>query len=86
MVKHTQTIRQQKPTNCLNVFDHSVRLALKLLIRLIDFCPALLSLESLTKKMVLRLLPQMVPNAHKIYQVAIQSHVHHFFKIVLLVC
>ena len=22
MVKHTQTIRQQKPTNCLSVFDH----------------------------------------------------------------
>ena len=28
MVKHTQTIRQQ-PTNCLNVFDHFVVLALK---------------------------------------------------------
>ena len=22
MVKHTQTIRQQKPTNCLSLFDH----------------------------------------------------------------
>ena len=29
MVKHTQTIRQQKPTNCLSVFDHFVGLALK---------------------------------------------------------
>ena len=29
MVKHTQTIRQQHPTNCLSVFDHAVKLALK---------------------------------------------------------
>ena len=29
MVKHTQTIRRQKPTNCLNVFDHFVELTLK---------------------------------------------------------
>ena len=29
MVKHTQTIRRQKPTNCLSVFDHFVGLALK---------------------------------------------------------
>ena len=29
MVKHTQTIRRQQPTNCLSVFDHFVRLALK---------------------------------------------------------
>ena len=29
MAKHTQTIRRQKPTNCLNVFDHFVGLALK---------------------------------------------------------
>ena len=29
MVKHTQTIRQQKPTNCLRVFDQFVGLALK---------------------------------------------------------
>ena len=29
MVKQTQTIRQQKPTNCLSVFDHFVVLALK---------------------------------------------------------
>ena len=29
MVKHTQTIRRQKPTNCLSVFNHFVGLALK---------------------------------------------------------
>ena len=29
MVKHTQTIRRQKPTNCLSVFGHFVGLALK---------------------------------------------------------
>ena len=29
MVKHTQTIRRQQPTNCLSVFDHFVNLALK---------------------------------------------------------
>ena len=27
--KHIQTIRQQKPTNCLSVFDHFVGSALK---------------------------------------------------------
>ena len=32
MVKHTQTIRRQKPTNCFSVFDHFVGLALKELI------------------------------------------------------
>ena len=31
MVKHTQTIRRQIATNCLSVFDHFVKLALKLL-------------------------------------------------------
>ena len=29
MVKQTQTIRRQQPTNCLSVFDHFVGLALK---------------------------------------------------------
>ena len=29
MVKHTQTIRRQQPTNCLSVFDHFVVLTLK---------------------------------------------------------
>ena len=40
MVKHTQTIRQLLPTNCLSVFDHFVGLALKGLmsLRLILFC------------------------------------------------
>ena len=28
MVKHTQTIRQQKPTTCLSVFGYFVGLAL----------------------------------------------------------
>ena len=29
MVKHTQTIRRQEPTNCLVVFDRFVGLAFK---------------------------------------------------------
>ena len=29
MVKHTQTICRQQPTNCLSVFDHVMELALK---------------------------------------------------------
>ena len=29
MVKHTQIIRRQQPTNCLSVFDHFVGLGLK---------------------------------------------------------
>ena len=29
MVKHTQTISRQKPTNCFSVFDHFVKLTLK---------------------------------------------------------
>ena len=29
MVKHTQTIRRQKPANCFSVFDHFMGLALK---------------------------------------------------------
>ena len=29
MIKHTQTIRQQKPTNCLSVFDQFLGLAFK---------------------------------------------------------
>ena len=28
MIKHTQTIRRQQPTNCLSVFDHFVGLSL----------------------------------------------------------
>ena len=29
MIKHTQNIRRQQPTNCLNVFDHFVELTFK---------------------------------------------------------
>ena len=29
MVKHTQTIRRQQPTNCLSMFDHFVGLVVK---------------------------------------------------------
>ena len=29
MVRHTQTIRRQEPTNCLSVFDQFMGLALK---------------------------------------------------------
>ena len=29
MVKHTQTVHRQQPTNCLSMFDHFVGLALK---------------------------------------------------------
>ena len=32
MVRHTQIIRWQKPTNCMSVFDHFVGLTLKKLI------------------------------------------------------
>ena len=32
MVKHTQTVHPQQPTNCLSVFDHFVGLALEGLI------------------------------------------------------
>ena len=34
MVKHIQTIRRQQPTNCFNVFDHSVELAFEGLMNL----------------------------------------------------
>ena len=35
MVKHTQTILRQQPTNCLSVFDHFVGLGIKGLSRMI---------------------------------------------------
>ena len=38
MVKHTQTIRQQQPTNCLSMFDHFVELAFKRLMGLRNAC------------------------------------------------
>ena len=31
MVKHTQAIRRLLPTNCLGMFDHFLRFALKVL-------------------------------------------------------
>ena len=34
MVKYNQTIRRQKPTNCLSLFDHFMGLALKELTRM----------------------------------------------------
>ena len=43
MVKHTQTIRRFLPTNCLNVFDHFVGLALKKLRTLLHDNSLLLS-------------------------------------------
>ena len=43
MVKHTQTIRQQQPTNCLNVFGHFVGLAINAKNTLLNFfCSQLL--------------------------------------------
>ena len=36
MVKHTQTIRRQKPTNCLSVFDYFAELVFKGLNRLFN--------------------------------------------------
>ena len=38
MVKHTQTIRQQQPTNCLRMFDHFVELAFERLMGLRNAC------------------------------------------------
>ena len=46
MVKHTQTIRRQLPTNCLTVFDHFMNLALK---GLIISYPSRSSLEACEK-------------------------------------
>ena len=45
MVKHTQTIRRQQPTNFLSVFDHFVGLALKGL-NALDISPCAVSLSS----------------------------------------
>ena len=42
MVKHTQTIRWQQPTNCLSMFEHFVGLALKGLTHFVSmFCSIL---------------------------------------------
>ena len=46
MVKHTQTIRRQQTTNCLNVFYHFVGLALK---ELTFFCNSTVVVSSTSK-------------------------------------
>ena len=43
MVKHTETIRRQKPTNCFSVFDHFVVLVLKGLTYFLSLLANLLS-------------------------------------------
>ena len=48
MVKHTQTIRQQLPTNYLSVFDHFMGLALKGLISMQSLPGDNFETESLT--------------------------------------
>ena len=48
MVKHTQTIRQQQPTNYLSVFDHFMGLALKWLISMQSLPGDNFETESLT--------------------------------------
>ena len=52
MVKHTQTIRRQQPTNCLSVFDHFAGLALKGLSYLSTLKPATAVLSILAVKEV----------------------------------
>ena len=51
MVKHTQTVRRQKPTNCLSVFDHFVRLAPKGLSSFVDVMESVLTREVLIGRM-----------------------------------
>ena len=51
MVKHTQTIRRQQPTNCLSLFDYFVELALK---RLLFLQPLTLSENGLRGRSFLR--------------------------------
>ena len=49
MVKHTQAIGRQQPTNCLSVFDHFVELSLKGLnhfVPLLFSCAPLETLEN----------------------------------------
>ena len=48
MVKRTQAICQQEPTNCLSMFDHFVGLALKGLssVSIIDFMALVQSLRN----------------------------------------
>ena len=45
IIKHTQTISRQHPTNCSSVFDHFVGLALKGLVYLIYLTRQILVLQ-----------------------------------------
>ena len=63
MVKQTQTIRWQYLTNCLSVFDHFVRLALKGMIHVI------LSQKVLEKKTFPHLNNQHYMGHHPLYGV-----------------
>ena len=47
MIKYTQTIRLQQPTNCLSVFDHFVKLVLK---GLSNFQSTIILQEAIIKK------------------------------------
>ena len=38
MVKHTQTIRRQQPTNCLSVFDHLMSIITLSKIKFFFYC------------------------------------------------
>ena len=49
MVKHTQTIRQLLPTNCLSGFDHFVGFTLK---RVKDFCLIMYDIKSLVENCI----------------------------------
>ena len=69
MVKHTQTIRREFPTNCLSVFDHFVILALKGL--RFDF-------TLIIYKLFLMVTPQFQPRALSPYVALILPIVFHF--------
>ena len=49
MVKHTQTIRRQQPTNCLSVSDYFVGLPLKGLMHFASVLPFISVLSSILK-------------------------------------
>ena len=69
MVKHTQTIRRQQPTNWLRVFDHFVKLALK-------------GLKLRVEKSRVDQLGSFIPisNLHHIYLLLLQYFVHTLIK------
>ena len=50
MFKHTQTIRQQKLTNCLSMFDHLVGLPLKGLNQFTQFVSSSITSENKKKQ------------------------------------